>query len=164
MYIDEDCMKRGWFVDCEYNKVADDVKAIPAVRKLEKEIAEAMAKTLKELLGSSVNDLGELEEVYEKPIYPDIIVHQRGGIAPKFNLCVIEFKKDSVPDDGDHAKLVELTTGIRYENIVFGYQMGLFVGISDLSKENEPKSAWWHWQPYFGGKAEEKRSERIAIG
>lgn len=93
-----------WHVDCEYNKDADQIKQV-------------------DLPKDHVN----WDDTESKSVFPDIIVHMRGGKGP--NLIVIEVKKSSNRSDRKHDfnKLGEYG-----ETLSYSYSLFLVVG----TKEN----------------------------
>jgi hypothetical protein len=95
----------GWDVDCEYNKNAVDPKKL--------------------YLPSDKVDWNDTEA---KSVFPDIIVHRRGGDGP--NLLVIEVKKSTNTTDRKHDdnKLKEYGNTLKYS-----YALFLEIGTKDKS-------------------------------
>lgn len=77
-----------WNVDCEYNRLGSDPKRLNRI-------------------------YGDVPDTDRRPrtVYPDIIVHHRGGK----NLLVIEAKREGVDDGADRMKLLGFMTNERYE-------------------------------------------------
>lgn len=85
-----------WDVDCEYNKNADKVKEL-------------------DLPKDKVN----WDDTEAKSVFPDVIVHKRGGKGP--NLLVIEVKKSTNNSDRkhDYNKLKEYGDTLKYSCALF---------------------------------------------
>jgi hypothetical protein len=90
----------GWNVDCEYNRDRDIYKMLEGI---------AMCD------GQRATDR----------IFPDVIVHQRGGGGRDHNLLVVELKRNDPFDACDFRKLQLLT----HPNGRYSYQHGLYVDI-----------------------------------
>jgi hypothetical protein len=92
----------NWNVDCEYDRDGTLFKMLEGIRECE-------------------------EERKTNRIYPDIIIHHRGGRGRESNLLVIEMKRDAVEDPCDRLKLELMTaTDGRYQ-----YQTGLYLNIDN---------------------------------
>jgi hypothetical protein len=102
----------GWHVDCEYNKDAGKGKKL----KLPKD---------------SVN----WDDTEAKSVFPDIIIHRRGGKGP--NLLVIEIKKTSNTSDRthDYNKLRKYVKDLNYK-------CALFLEIGVKEKTGKWKMDW----------------------
>ena len=86
-----------WNVDCEYNRLRDQVKVLPKPARTQTDDIEGMT------------------------IFPDIIVHKR---KTDDNLLVVEVKKlGNNRHETDHYKLSELTRSDGY----FSYDLGLHI-------------------------------------
>jgi len=84
-----------WHVDCEYNRLGEDIKRLPRAEET------------------------RTDETEGRTIYPDIIVHRRGKAA---NLLVIEVKKDG---NDDTVRDVEKLKGLTYPDGGYAYRCGL---------------------------------------
>lgn len=105
-------------VDCEYNgdiTQATQKKKIWIVRK-ELEKRDLLTKDEKKTP----------DEIIERDVYPDIIIHRRG--TNDDNLCIIEIKKSSskVSFKYDEIKLKAYTRSDGYGNNL-KYQLGIFI-------------------------------------
>lgn len=105
-------------VDCEYNGNVDADNGKKYIYFL-----KANAPRLKIKLKDEEIDA----DTIERSIYPDIIVHRRGGNGPENNLLVAEIKlTSSTVDVGwDKEKLSRFTSS-EFENR-FDYQYGVFI-------------------------------------
>ncbi|WP_240416461.1 hypothetical protein [Paenibacillus periandrae] len=105
-------------VDCEYNKNIDEEKSSKNIYQVKAE-AEKLGKTVKkEIL---INDI----EYAKFSIYPDIVVHRRGG--SESNFLIIEIKKSTNPTDRvfDYTKLECYTDKSDHNKL--HYTFGLFI-------------------------------------
>jgi hypothetical protein len=86
----------GWQVDCEYNKDADIAKGLDLPK-----------------------DKIDWNDTEAKSVFPDIIIHCRGGNGP--NLLVIEVKKSSnkANRNHDYNKLIEYVNKLHYNSALF---------------------------------------------
>lgn len=117
-------------VDCEYNS---NVRA-------------DTGKKYIRLLHQSAAHLGILrdtddDEIIDRYVYPDIIVHKRGD--SDHNLMIIEIKKSSstVTSDYDYEKLRRYTSP-EYENEL-NYRFGAFICIGVLENTGEHSIEWF---------------------
>lgn len=98
-------------VDCEYNRNGDEPKSIKVLKSQLEGIltAKQLSKFHQELI--------------ERAVYPDIIIHHRG--TNKDNKCIIEVKKSNSSDDTDYdeQKLIAYT-GDENDNVL-KYQIGI---------------------------------------
>jgi len=111
---------KEWHVDCEYNKNWNKIKKLELPK-----------------------DKVDWTDTEAKSVFPDIIVHRRGGDGP--NLLVIEVKKSSNTSDRrhDYNKLKE------YGKIL-SYSCALFLEIG--TKENAGEWSFdWRKKENFAG-------------
>lgn len=121
MYLTSQFKKHD--VDCEYNGNASDAKN-------RKKIAILQARAQK----MGLIEPNSNEEMINRLVYPDIIVHKRGQSGSASNLLIIEVKKSSNSDekakDWDRIKLTVMTESstINDFNYRFGASILIFVG------------------------------------
>ncbi len=101
-----------WDVDCEYNKDADKIKEVDLPK-----------------------DKVDWDDTEAKSVFPDVIVHQRGGKGP--NLLVIEVKKSTNTTDRthDYNKLKKYGEDLKYH-------CALFLEIGTKDKHGTCKLKW----------------------
>lgn len=91
-----------WDVDVEYN------------REGENEVSKSVPM---EYLKSKISDDVDPEDLDAKTVYPDVIIHRRGGRYK--NLLVIEAKKSGRSGEYDREKLTAYKEELRYKHGVF---------------------------------------------
>jgi hypothetical protein len=96
-YLESNILGMGFNVDCEYNGDINNGRRRKYINLLRKK-AEELG-----LISHETTD----EEIIEREIFPDIIIHKRGSNVPGSNLLVIELKKstNSQPIDWDVEKI-----------------------------------------------------------
>ena len=109
-----------WHVDCEYNKNWDKIKKVDLPK-----------------------DKVDWTDTEAKSVFPDIIVHRRGGNGP--NLLVIEVKKSSNKSDRrhDYNKLKEYAKTLSYS-------CALFLEIGTKEKASEWSFDWRKKENFTG--------------
>jgi len=107
----------GFNVDCEYNGNVDADSGRKYIH-----ILKDIAKQLGILREGEEN-----QEVLDRCVFPDIIVHKRGYNGSDNNLLIIEIKKSSNKNNGawDNEKLSRFTSSEHGNR--FNYKYGLFV-------------------------------------
>ena len=108
----------GYNVDCEYNRNVSDIKNEKRINILKDELTKKMKEHLR------INN--DREQIIEKSVLPDIIIHKRGNGSE--NLCVFEAKKESCGDilnQYDEIKL-EAYASNKYGNEL-RYDYGFFI-------------------------------------
>lgn len=155
IHIEDILGNSGWLndhphVDVEYNRIG---KSEPPDPKRFDEDLDELLDTIAELSQGSLENSPEdtvddiLEELQNRLIYPDIVVHERGK---PHNLLVIELKKDTSStnafvDHFDHMKLAAYT---NTQNPDLGYRYGTFLKFkigpnSDEGHDPLVTSAWF---------------------
>jgi len=97
--VEERWPGRLW-VDCEYNRIADDIKA----------------RVVKQVTG-----LGPIPDD-KRSVFPDLIVHDRSGSSRDHNILVVEAKKSPGGRRGvayDHRKLKAYQRDLQYQYAVY---------------------------------------------
>jgi len=113
------CEFKDYNVDCEYNKNSQSPDK-------QKKLGECAEKIKVKCPDKVVT--------YETLIYPDIIIHRRGG---PMNRCIIEVKtsKTSPKEDCyDQFKLKCYTENTNSDSSGLGYEMGIFIKF--ITKKN----------------------------
>lgn len=88
-------------------------------------------------------------------IIPDLIVHVRGDVFGKKNLCVVEFKKFGIKSSDDIVKLEEMT---RLDNEgKFRYKLGLHVVFGESFDATE-------FEVFINGQSIEKQQIGADVG
>ncbi len=83
------------------------------------------------------------KKIYERRIYPDIIVHKRGINGLENNLLIIEVKKTSSQNSHDFDNLkLERYTSSEYENSM-QYLYGAFVTLGVNHQFSQSKIEWY---------------------
>ena len=105
-------------VDCEYNGNVDKPNGRKRISILKTDLEQKGLLRVKE-----AEDIEE--ELADRQVFPDIIIHKRG--TNENNLCIIEIKKSTskVSFDYDELKLKSYTTD-NYGNDL-KYKIGLFI-------------------------------------
>jgi|SRR5579859_202707 len=105
-------------VDCEYNGNVDRVSGRKRIGVLKSDLEEKGLLKESEIIGAD-------DEIADRLVYPDIIIHKRG--TNEQNLCIIEVKKSTskIPFDYDVLKLNAYTNS--YYGNDLKYKIGLFV-------------------------------------
>ncbi|MFH1883628.1 MAG: hypothetical protein ABIL62_13080 [Planctomycetota bacterium] len=126
-------------VDCEYNGNIDAESGRKYINLL---ITEARALGLINVDAPPV-DNGPDEQIINRPVYPDIIVHKRGHNGKENNLLIIEVKKSSSRVNGqwDALKLSRFTSK-EYEND-FDYCFGAFVRFDVGNRQPDFNVVWY---------------------
>jgi|MTBAKSStandDraft_2_1061841.scaffolds.fasta_scaffold87216_1 hypothetical protein len=101
-----------WDIDCEYNKNADKVKELDLPR-----------------------DKVNWNDTEAKSVFPDIVVHKRGGDGP--NLLVIEVKKSTNNSDRTHDY-----NKLKAYGDDLNYSCALFLEIGTKEKSGEWNLDW----------------------
>jgi hypothetical protein len=122
VYLEEE-VNGKWDVDAEYNRVGED------------EVSKAVPM---EYLKSKIPDDVDPEDLDAKTVYPDIIVHNRGGRYE--NLLVIEAKKSGRSGEYDREKITAYKEELRYEH-------GVFVTFTGVTPGGDPGYCW-DWHPF----------------
>jgi len=109
---------KDYNIDCEYNGSVGQPNEKKKIIIVKEQLAGLGLLNISE---QSENE----EDLIQRSVFPDIIVHARG--TQESNICIIEIKKDtsSVPPDYDHIKLKAYTSNIigNYLN----YQLGVLI-------------------------------------
>jgi hypothetical protein len=88
-------------------------------------------------------------------IIPDLIVHVRGDVSGKKNLCVVEFKKFGIDSSDDFVKLEEMT---RQDNEGrFRYKLGIHVVFGESLDATE-------FEVFINGQSIEKQQIGADVG
>ena len=129
MYM-EQTFGKCYDVDCEYNRNIGDVKKIHMIQSKLDEISNNKAINEDEIFK---------EELIEKSVFPDIIVHKRGNL--KKNLLIVEVKKSTGPigEDYDIEKLKFYTEHNNY----LKYKYGVFIKFYTSTSRYEPPKIRW---------------------
>ena|SRR5690606_2798398 len=120
-HIQKHFVEYNYDVDCEYNGDVDNESGRKRISFLLCRLAE---------IGLLSSPTGPLEdELIQRAVFPDIIVHKRGN--NENNLLVIEVKKSSssVPFHFDQLKL-QAYTSTENENHL-NYQLGVFLELNE---------------------------------
>lgn len=88
--------------DCEYNRVG----------------AEGATKKLYGLHAEGGSRQAPIDDLNATTVYPDIVIHKRGGTGASDNLLVIEAKKSGLDTTFDKLKLETYKRQLRYEYAV----------------------------------------------
>jgi|JI10StandDraft_1071094.scaffolds.fasta_scaffold1172948_2 hypothetical protein len=113
-------------VDCEYNGNVDTLSGKKRISILKSELEQRGLLKVKE-----AEDIEE--ELADRQVFPDIIIHNRG--TNENNLCIIEIKKSTskVSIEYDELKLKSYTTE-NYGNDL-KYKIGLFIEFESGSND-----------------------------
>lgn len=108
----------GYDVDCEYNGDVGSLDGQKRIFMLEQQLRQAIGVKKFE------SDFME-NEVIDRLVFPDIIVHRRG--TNEHNLCVLEIKKSTsrVPAHYDRLKLSAYTSNVNGNTL--RYKLGVFI-------------------------------------
>lgn len=115
-------------VDCEYN--GDIARANEGSRKKISAIWHVL-RLANRLTVSELQNQNE-DDIVQRLVYPDIIIHKRGLIES--NLCIIEVKKSTsqISEDYDIIKL-NCYTSDTDQNL--NYDLGIFINFNTSSNE-----------------------------
>ena len=122
----------GFHIDCEYNGHAETGHR--KIVKMLRSDAEQLA-IIREKDGD--------DEIINRYVFPDIIVHKRGPSDPEANVLIVEAKKStsSVNEKYDLEKLKRYTSP-AYENDLV-YSLGVFVLFDIHPKTPDYKLKWF---------------------
>lgn len=154
IHLESILAKNGWLeshphVDIEYNRVGEFDP--PEPKRFSNDLEELLDNFLELLQNQEsapiLHELDELlEQLHNRLVYPDIIVHERG--EPQ-NLIVMELKTGSsseptTADQFDHSKLAAFTDPQHSD---LGYSFGIFlklkVGADSRCPENAIMNSVW---------------------
>jgi hypothetical protein len=120
-----------WNIDCEYNRIGKDQQKKLLHYSHDRFVEAKRAGMIPDFI-TTFNELQNSR--YAVPVYPDIIVHQRGDRTT--NLLIVEVKKSSNPDvmlGWDQWK-------IQFFRANLNYQVGVFIsfnaGIASRQRED----------------------------
>ncbi len=122
-------------VDCEYNKNIDEERDSKNIR-IDKVTA------MKNEIISKKKEYADDSELTVLTVYPDIVIHKRGG--NQSNLLIIEIKKSTSQVDRsfDYLKL-ECYTTIAHNNML-NYTHGLFIEFPTKTlNPHKPQLVWF---------------------
>lgn len=88
--------------DCEYNRVG----------------TEGAVKKLYGIQAESGSGQASIDDLNATTVYPDIVIHKRGGTEASDNLLVIEAKKSDLDTTFDRLKLETYKRQLRYKYAV----------------------------------------------
>jgi len=119
-------------VDCEYNRNVEADNERKYIRIIRRKAIE---------LGIKIDENTVEQNIIERLVYPDIIVHLRG--RNDHNLLIIEMKKtsSSISQEFDYEKLRRYTSAENENDL--SYAFGAFICVGVLSNLRENMVAWF---------------------
>lgn len=108
---------QGWDIDCEYNRIGKHQQKKLVYYSRERFMQAKQAGAIPDFI-VSFEELQNSEHAV--PVYPDIVVHQRGN--PTANFLIVEVKKSNNPDvilGWDQWKIEFFRANLNYQAGVF---------------------------------------------